>query len=207
MGGQPLIGYALAEAARAGFELAVVVISPAKKQLRDYLIGTTPPLPVEIALQDQPLGIGDAVVRCWQGEPLGVLLPDDVVLQAQHWTNLLEVHRHSGAAALCVRSVPSETTSRFGIAECDGDRVIRLIEKPVPGATASNLAIFGRYVVTAAVIAGLGDRRADGELELTYGFSAAIPTPPVVRAIRFNGRTFDCGTPAEYAASIANFTD
>src|SRR5437588_9852172 len=99
--------------------------------------------------QPMPLGLGDAVLRAWQGEAVGVLLPDDVVLETQHWTDLIDLYQQTGAATLCVRPVPSETTSRFGIAECEGDRVIRLFEKPMPGTTPSKLAVLGRYVVTA----------------------------------------------------------
>ena len=205
LGGMPLLGHALAEAARARFEGAIVVLSPAKLQVRQYLQDNELPLPVEIVVQPEALGIGEAVLRCWRGEPVAVLLPDDVVLGTEHWTTLTELHRMDGAATLCVRPVPFESTSRFGIAECDGDRVIGLFEKPPSGTAASNLAIFGRYVVTGSVIAGLQEGRPDGELQLTYGFAAALQRPPGVFAIRFDGDIYDCGTPAEYAASVARF--
>jgi UTP-glucose-1-phosphate uridylyltransferase len=205
LGGKPLIAHALAEAARAGFEGAIVVLSPAKRQIREFLAGNKLPLPVEVAIQPEPRGIGDAVLHSWPGEPVGVLLPDDVVLETVHWRDLIALHRRHGAATLCVRPVPIETTSRFGIAECDQDRVVRLVEKPPPGATTSNLAIFGRYVVTESVIAGLRALLPDGEAELTDGFAAAIQSPPGVRAVRFSGDIYDCGTPAEYASSINRF--
>lgn len=206
LGGKPLIGHAIEEAKRAGFDAAIVVVSPAKEPLRRYLTDNDHPIPVEVVVQPQPLGIGDAVLRCWREEPLGVLLPDDVVLANDHWTELIELNRQSGAAVLSVRSVPMESTSRFGIVERDGDKVVRLIEKPPPGTTLSNLAIFGRYVVTAAVVAGLKVQRIEAELELTDGFAAAVEAPPGVRAVPFQGQIFDCGTPAEYAASRARFT-
>ncbi len=206
LGGKPVIAHALDEAARAGFEAAIVVVSPAKQQLREFLMGNALPLPVEIVIQPRAAGIGDAVLRGWPDEPVGVLLPDDVVLETQHWRDLIALHRQDGAATLCVRPVPIETTSRFGIAECDEDRVVRLVEKPPPGASTSNLAIFGRYVVTEAVVAGLRAWRGDGEAELTYGFAAAIQTPLSVRAVRFEGEIYDCGTPAEYAFSLTRFT-
>jgi UTP--glucose-1-phosphate uridylyltransferase len=158
-------------------------------------------------IQPKPLGIGDAVLRCWEGGPVAVLLPDDVVLQTDHWRTLIEVNRQSGAAALCVRPVPIEMTTRFGVAECDGDRVVRLIEKPALGTSPSNLAIFGRYLVTAAVIAGLKAAPTAAELELTYGFAAALKTTKGVRAVPFHGQIYDCGTPAEYASSMVRFTD
>ena len=205
LGGNPVIGHALAEAARAGFETAIVVLSPEKPQVRQFLAESQSPLPLEVVTQPDALGIGDAVLRCWQGEPVAVLLPDDVVLSTDHWTNLIELHRQDGAAALCIRAVPLDQTSRFGIADCDGDQVIALTEKPAPGTSGSNLAIFGRYVVTAAVISGLRGLHVKGELELTDGFAAAVEVPPGVRAVRFEGEIYDCGTPSAYAHSISRF--
>jgi UTP-glucose-1-phosphate uridylyltransferase len=205
LGGSPLIGHALAEAARAGFEVAVIVLSPAKQQVRQYLAETKLPLPIKIVTQPTALGTGDAVLRGWQGEPIGVLLPDDVVLGSAHWKNLIELHRQEGAAALCVRSVPFQEIGRFGIAQCDGDLVVGLVEKPQPGTSDSNLAVLGRYVVTESVVAPLRGLHVEGEIELTHGFAAAMAVPPGVRAVRFGGEIYDCGTPAEYAASVARF--
>jgi UTP-glucose-1-phosphate uridylyltransferase len=183
----------------------MVVVSNSKEPLRQYLIDSDHPLPVEIVFQPQPLGIGDAVLRCWQGKPVGVLLPDDVVVDTDHWRQLIDLHRQSGAATLCVRPVPMEMTSRFGVAVCEGDRVVQLIEKPPPRTTSSNLVIFGRYVVTAEVAAGLKAALPSPEVELTYGFAAAVEAVPGVRAVQFSGQIYDCGTPVEYAASLARF--
>jgi UTP-glucose-1-phosphate uridylyltransferase len=205
LGGKPIIAYALAEAARAGFEAAIVVVSPTKRELQEFLAGDELPLPVEIVIQAEAKGLGDAVLLAWPGDPAGVMTPDDVILDAGPWRDLIALHRRDGAAALCVRPVPPEDTSRFGIAECDQDRVVRLVEKPPPGSSTSNLRIFGRYVVTEAVVVGLRSLRVSGEMELTEGFAAAVETPPGVRAVLFEGQTYDCGTPAEYASSRSRF--
>jgi UTP--glucose-1-phosphate uridylyltransferase len=205
LGGKPLLGHALEESARAGFEAATVVISPSKTQVRDYLANARLPIPVETVIQPEPRGVGDAVLRGWRGQPIGVLLPDDVVLATDHWQSLLALHLKEGSAALCVREVAIETADRFGIAECNGDKVVGLAEKPPPGTAKSNLAIFGRYVVTDAVITGLSNSKAPGELELTYGFAAALAGSPGVRAVHFRGEIYDCGTPGDYALSISRF--
>jgi UTP--glucose-1-phosphate uridylyltransferase len=205
LGGKPVIWHALAEAARAGFDAAVVVLSPAKHLLAQFLSVTDRPLPIETVVQASPLGVGDAVLRCWTGEPIGVLLPDDVVLETGHWTQLLGLHGESGAPGLCVREVPPDTTSRFGIAECSGDKLVSLVEKPPRGTARSNLAVFGRYVVTDSVVAGLRASKGPGELELTHGFTAAIDKAPGVGVVRFEGEIYDCGTPEEYASSISRF--
>jgi UTP-glucose-1-phosphate uridylyltransferase len=205
LGGTPVIVHALAEAARAGFDGATIVLSPNKDQVRDFLLESKTPIPVEFVVQPKPLGVGDAVLRGWQGMPAGVLLPDDVVLSSTHWATLLNAHYQDGSAALCVRPVPTDQTSRFGIAECDGDRVTGLVEKPRPGTSSSNLAIFGRYIVTEAVIDRLRALRPNGELELTDGFGAAVSVSPGVRAVWFEDEIYDCGTPDAYAISMNRF--
>jgi UTP-glucose-1-phosphate uridylyltransferase len=207
LGGRPLIWHALDEARRAEFDTAVVVVSPSKRSLQEYLRSASLPISVEVVVQPEPLGIGDALLRAWSGDAAAVLLPDDVVTDSEHWATLLDKHNATGAATLCVRPVPIETIRRFGIAELVGDRVLRLVEKPAPGTTTSTMAIFGRYIATQAVVDALTTASPNGELELTYGFAGAITSPSGVRAVPIASRVFDCGTPSNYAASIAAFRD
>lgn len=42
LGGTPVIGHALAEAVRAGFEAAIVVLSPKKDRIREFLADNKP---------------------------------------------------------------------------------------------------------------------------------------------------------------------
>lgn len=100
IGVRPAIQWTLAEAARAGAESAVVVISPDKIALRRYLEGDFPAVhrdqpevrewmelletvPVTIALQPEPRGLGDALLRGWRaagdGELFYLMYPDNVV--------------------------------------------------------------------------------------------------------------------------------
>jgi UTP--glucose-1-phosphate uridylyltransferase len=196
LGDRPLIHHAVDEAAEAGFDGVVIVTSPAgRKGLERYLGAVRPPLSIEYAEQPTPLGIGDAVLRAAPiaGDRFGVLLPDDVVTVREHWRHLAGF----GGPALCFRRVPADQRSRFGIGVLDGDDVAMLVEKPAPGVTDSDWAIFGRYVVTEAVLAALTAIKAEGELQLTYGFAAVQG----VKGYRFGAEIFDCGTPESYRES------
>jgi UTP--glucose-1-phosphate uridylyltransferase len=198
LGDRPVLHHALDELAEAGLSGAVVVAAPWKRPLFErYLELVDLPLAVDIVEQTEPRGIGDAVLRAAKqaGDRFGVLLPDDVVTERSHWVALLA----ETDAAVCLREVPAGDVGRFGIAEIKDGRCVSLIEKPKPGESPSNLAIFGRYQVTAPVIESLerlARTTSDGELQLTDGFA---PNQP--RAVRFEGDVFDCGTPAEYRAS------
>lgn len=202
LGDRPIVHHALDELAEAGFAAALLVTAPWKRTLFErYLEVATAPLAVEIVEQPEALGIGDAILRAavFAGSRFGVLLPDDVVRERSHWAVLMQ----DPDPALCVREVPSLEIGRFGIAEVRAGRCVELIEKPDPGSTTSNLAIFGRYQVTSSVLENLerlAAQRLEGELQLTDGFIGTLP-----RAVPYEGEIFDCGTPAEYQQSCARW--
>ena len=220
LGRKPLIHHALDEAAAAGFESAVIVIGPQQQLIRRYFEVAGAPSEIANRLnlsfvdQPTPLGSGNAVL-CAEpavgGEACAVLLPDDVVAGSDHWLDVMRAHEDAGAATLCVRAVPPEDSVRFGIAVCEPNgtwlRVVRCVEKPPVGSEPSNLAIFGRYIVTPDVFAALHSSPAgtQGEFQLTDGFAAITGRSPGVAAVEFKGEIFDCGTPEEYARSVARY--
>ncbi|GAC1646168.1 MAG: UTP--glucose-1-phosphate uridylyltransferase GalU [Candidatus Dormibacteraceae bacterium] len=205
LGGKPLIHHALDEAARAGMEEAVIVLAPWKVAISDYLEGVDLPLPVRYAQQPEPLGIGDAVLRAELQAPFGLLLPDDVITTLEPWPELLAAHAKSGAAVMTVRAVPTEETSRFGIAVVEAGMVVDLVEKPAAGTARSNLAVFGRYIVNGSVLAGIAGPGRTGEMEITDAFRVAALGVPGVAAVEYDGVIFDCGTPAEFARAQAAY--
>jgi UTP--glucose-1-phosphate uridylyltransferase len=171
-------------------------------------------LQVRFVEQETPDGLGDAVLACVnlvQDEAFAVLLPDDVVLEAAHWRSLLSLNGETGAACFCVREVPIAETHRFGIVDSRQDqgrlRVTGLVEKPSAGTAVSNMAIFGRYVVTPPVLAALArlKREKSGEeIQLTDAFGCVLDQHPVF-AVPFRGEVFDCGTMDQYAQSLARY--
>lgn len=238
LGIKPLIHHALEEAERAGFTAAFIVVSPQKRVMRTYfeqeprleqllevrgdyasleLVREAAAIAARLHLtfveQPQPLGLGDAVLRCRQaaGEKFAVLLPDDVVTGSAHWSQLRRLEEQTGAACLCVRPVSPDQAHRFGIAVCEATegrlRVRELVEKPARGTAQSTLSIFGRYVVTGPVLDALEGftARSQAELQLTDGFAAVLEQPPGVLAVQFTAEFFDSGTPEEYARSMARY--
>jgi UTP--glucose-1-phosphate uridylyltransferase len=211
LGDRPLIHHAVDEAARAGFDAAVIVISPGKQSIRGYLDDIKPGLPIRYAEQTQPAGLGDAVLCGPPGAPFAVLLPDDVLPGAAHWDALRRAHESTGAAALCLRAVPISLAGRFGMAayheEQDHLRIDGLVEKPEPAASPSDLSILGRYIVSAEVLGALraAPPGSGAEVQLTDGFAAAVDRPPGVVAVRYEGDLYDCGTPHDYQQAVARY--
>lgn len=144
--GTPAIEYVAVEAADAGAQRLVLVISPGKESVaayfdpnpeleaelrahgRDALLATVRRAPelirVEVAVQPKPLGLGHAV-SC--AEPLldehddavAVLLPDDLVLPNGVLTRMAEIRQRYGGSVMCAFEVPPEQISAYGVFDID----------------------------------------------------------------------------------------
>ena len=112
---------------------------------------------------------------------------------------------------LGVEQVPHKDTEKYGIVEIEADksstgRVRSIVEKPKPSEAPSNLAVVGRYVLTASIfehLARLG-RGAGGEIQLTDGI-AALMGEEAVYAYRFTGKRYDCGSKLGYLQATVEY--
>jgi UTP--glucose-1-phosphate uridylyltransferase len=158
--------------------------------------------------QKEPLGLGHAVGcarRLVDGEPCALLLPDDVILGGPPaLAQLIEAHRETGATVLATRRVPPDQISRYGIIATGSSRgriheVVDLVEKPHLDDAPSDLAIFGRYVLTPEVFEAIERTEAGAgkEIQLTDAIKQTIGDGKVV-AYEFEGDYYDTGTVSGY---------
>lgn len=154
--------------------------------------------------QQNPLGLGHAIwcARNFIGtDPFAILLPDDIVKGGRSCiAQLADVYRQTGGNVLAVNEVPPEWTDRYGVllpGEDDGKRVEvkGLVEKPAPADAPSNLAIIGRYILTADVLEPLSHLKqgVGGEVQLTDAMAELIGKVPF-HGLRYEGTRFDCGS-------------
>ncbi len=165
--------------------------------------------------QKEPLGLGHAVMvteNVIGEEPFVVVLGDDLVdAEVPCVYQMLRVFEKYQEAVVAVQRVPMEETYRYGIVEGeeleDGVfKVSRLIEKPAPGTTKSNLAIIGRYVLRPEIydclhrtLPGVG-----GEIQLTDALDM-LRKERALYAYEFEGRRFDAGDKFGYLQATVNF--
>ena len=85
-------------------------------------------------------------------------------------------------------------------------RVRSIVEKPKPAQAPSNLAVVGRYVLTASIFEHLAriGRGAGGEIQLTDGI-AALMGEEAVYAYRFSGKRYDCGSKLGYLQATVEY--
>jgi UTP--glucose-1-phosphate uridylyltransferase len=165
--------------------------------------------------QQEPLGLGHAVwcARELVGdEPFALLLPD-VLVQTQGKTclaQMLEAYTERGGNLLAVEPVPDDQVKNYGVVSIgEGDGrifpVSGMVEKPKPGTQPSNLTILGRYILQPEIFGILAaqEKGAGGEIQLTDAMLTLLKQQPFY-AVRYNGRTFDCGSKLGFlAANIA----
>ena len=138
----PAIEYIAAEAAQAGADRLVLVVSPGKESVaahfypnadleaelrgrnKDALLAKVRRAPglirVEVALQHKPLGLGHAVgctepLLAESDDAVAVLLPDDFVLPTGVLTRMAAIRQRHGGSVLCAFDVPREQISAYGV--------------------------------------------------------------------------------------------
>jgi bifunctional UDP-N-acetylglucosamine pyrophosphorylase/glucosamine-1-phosphate N-acetyltransferase len=167
--GRRMVDWVIEAARGAGVERLVVVASP---QTSDLLDG------VEVAVQEEPLGTGDAV-RCaraahegFEGDVL-VLNGDVPALRPETIRVLVETHRAASAAATVLSFEPPDAGA-YGRIVRDGDgRLAKIVE--AGDASAEELALSevnsGIYVFRSEKLWPAGSRldahNAQGELYVT----------------------------------------
>ena len=154
--------------------------------------------------QPRSLGLGHAVLCAEHlvgNEPFAVLLADDLMVGtppvlAQMAAQFSELQQ----SVLAVQEVPLAHTRRYGIVagEALSDRLMKvskMVEKPMPEAAPSRMAVAGRYILTPAVFEHIRSQPTGvgGEIQLTDGI-AGLMTQESVYAFQYSGKRYDCGS-------------
>jgi len=171
---------------------------------------------VHYVRQGDPMGLGHAVLRAKMHvgpEPFAVLLGDDIIDERDPLLNrMLQVQSERNTTVIALLEVDPAIAHLYGVAtveatdEDDVVRVTGLVEKPVFGTAASNLAVIGRYVLRPEVFDVLENTPPGkgGEIQLTDALQvlAAQPETGGVYGVVFRGRRYDTGDRLDYLKAI-----
>jgi len=165
--------------------------------------------------QKEAKGLGHAVwcARKFIGdEPFAVLLGDDIVkADTPGLKQLINQYDETGRSVIGVQTVADNETDRYGIVDpCkkDGRRyqVKEFVEKPEIGTAPSNLAIMGRYILTADIFKHLDKQEigAGGEIQLTDAIQM-LNEEQDVYAYDFEGKRYDVGEIMGFVKTTVEF--
>ena len=169
MANKPVLFYGIEAMAAAGISEVGIIIAPETGGEIRAAAGDGERFGDKITYieQEAPLGLAHAVLTAEPfigDDPFVMYLGDNLLRDGI--TNLVEEFRTNAPDALILLT-PVNDPEHYGVAELDGDRVKRLVEKPKQ--PPSNLALVGVYMFTQAIFdAGKAIRPSGrGELEIT----------------------------------------
>ncbi len=208
------------------FELETTLERRIKRQLLDDVQNICPHnINIVHVRQDEALGLAHAI-RCAapvvEGEPFAILLPDvliDEYISDPNKDNLAEMVKNfetTGISQVMVEKVPMELVSNFGVVDLGNNiksltpgataQIKNLIEKPSIKDAPSNLAIVGRYVLSAEIWPLFKETPlgAGGEIQLTDTMRLLLRHADI-QAYAMKGVSHDCGRKLGYAETFVDY--
>jgi UTP--glucose-1-phosphate uridylyltransferase len=237
LGRMPAIAHIVSEFVQAGILRIVLVVAeqnlalmrglfdpsmaPPPKMASDPLIRHFETLltRAEIIMIRQSGNYGNAMPLILAAEEVGnepciYAFGDDVIFGENVTTGLLAVYGQTGRPVMAAQEVVPAKKSSFGIIETRLEKglhsITRLVEKPKEGETASNLASFGRYLVTPDLMRVLRDTPPgrDGEIWFVDGVIEQISGGKRIFAFPLTtGTWYTVGDPKSYADAVRAATD
>ncbi|MDR3687186.1 MAG: UTP--glucose-1-phosphate uridylyltransferase GalU [Coriobacteriia bacterium] len=222
---KPVIQYVVEEAVAGGVTDILIVTGRGKRAIEDHFdrsveleveleaAGKTKELATVQSIADiaevfyvrqkEPRGLGHAVLcgaPLTDDEPFFVMLGDELVPGGSILPRMRAVHERTGASVIAVVPAPADQVHRYGViaGELVDDgvwRVTGLVEKPPVGTEPSNLRIFGRYLLTPAVMEILAETPPGkgGEIQLTDALVALLEREEIYAVIVDPAEGYDTG--------------
>ncbi|MDN4866187.1 UTP--glucose-1-phosphate uridylyltransferase GalU [Priestia sp. YIM B13551] len=165
--------------------------------------------------QGVPNGLGHAIwcARNFIGnEPFAVLLGDTLIKDKKPCLKeMIRLFEECQSSIIGVKRVNESELSRYGIVDVmKGNepllKVRNLVEKPDKGEAPSDLAIFGRYILTPKIFELLEkqERGVGNEIQLTDSLQTLLNYENVYAQI-FEGKSYDIGEKLGYLKTIIEF--
>jgi glucose-1-phosphate thymidylyltransferase len=191
---KPIVFYAIEQLVACGITEIGIVVGEMKEQVR-AAIGDGSRFGATVTYIDQPapLGIAHAVKISQDfldGAPFVLFLGDNFLKEGiARYVEQFRAGCHNSLVLLC----PVDRPQEVGIAELDGARLVRVVEKPKD--PPSNLAVIGIYMFDATVFDAIAaiQPSARGELEITDTIQRLIDDGRDVHAEVISGRWIDTG--------------
>ncbi len=193
---QTLIGYAFDVLKRAGLTDIGIVVNDLESSIPQTLgKGDGLGVNLEYIVQEQQLGLAHAISLCrdFIGDEAFCVFLGDNIFQDKMETMFANFLDSESEATIALGEVTDPT--RFGIAELDGERIERVVEKPKE--PKSNLAIAGVYLFRPSIFDAIARIKPSwrNELEITDAIQQVIDDGKPVHSYILKGWWIDAGKP------------
>jgi glucose-1-phosphate thymidylyltransferase len=196
---KPVLFYGIEALVDAGVEEIGIIIAPETgEEIREAAgDGSAFGAKITYIVQDAPKGLAHAVLTAEEfidGSPFVMYLGDNLLRDGLR--GLVSTFRADQPHALILLT-PVDDPQSYGVAELDGERIVRLIEKPKD--PPSNLALVGVYLFSPAIFdaARALEPSWRGELEITEAIQGLIDDGHQVQSEVVRGWWKDTGQLAD----------
>ena len=197
LNGMPILEHVLGRLAAAGVNHVLLVVGHYQKRIREHFAGSA----LKLVFREQSVlnGTGTAALLAREfcgGDPF-VLTFGDILCSPADYLGLMG---RLDDEAVCVMGVKYAADPYQGAAVyVENDRVVRVVEKPPAGTSATNWNSAGVYVFRQDIFEELERLPVSprGEYELTTAIAQLIEAGRTVRIYSIEGEWLDVGRPAD----------
>jgi len=232
---KPMIQYAVEEAQGCNIEDFIIITGKNKRAIEDHFdsafkleeslkktgkkvlleeINRLNKLNFAYIRQRDALGLGHAISCAGpfvKQEPFAVLLSDDIIdPDSSLLSDMIRLYKEYESPILALQKVPISEVNKYGIVDGvkEKDNVYRinnLVEKPAESDAPSDMAIIGRYILTADIFEALEDVKPGkgGEIQLTDALSSLLKKRQIYGYL-FTGKRYDAGDKFGYLTAIVD---
>jgi glucose-1-phosphate thymidylyltransferase len=195
---KPMLLYGLEHLKRAGIKDVAIILGPISEGVTETIgDGSKFGLKVTYIEQPDPKGLAHAVLISedyMAEEPFVMYLGDNLLREGVvDFVRTFEAKKLDCLVGVC----PVNDPTRYGIAEMDGDKIVKLVEKPKE--PKSNLALIGVYVFGPAIFDAAKKIKPSfrNELEITDAIQMMMNSGKKVEARRVASWWKDTGRPED----------
>lgn len=180
----PVLHYPVRQLVEAGITDIAIVVGDTESQVREAMgHGEAFGAHFTYLRQEAPLGIAHAALACREfvGDEPFVLYLGDTVLQGGIAEFVQQFEQSSALGSVILKQV--DDPRPFGVAELDGDQLVRVHEKPQE--PPSSLAVIGIYAFRPAVFDIIEQQRPSGrgELEIADAINGLLGIGEVLSSV------------------------
>lgn len=235
----PTIEYIVREAYEAGITEFLIIVNDYKDSIKEHFGHNIPlekflfeknnqnaldiilelpkKIKVNYVVQKEQKGLGHAILCAKEfanGEPIAVLLGDDIVVNKKYPAikQLCDYYSIVKSTIVGVQEVSNDKTKLYGIVspknkfKNNSCEIIGMVEKPDPINAPSNYAVLGRYILSYSIFEKLETQKPGkgGEIQLTDSIQRLL-TNEKVYAYNFEGIRYDVGSKEGFVKATIDF--
>ena len=149
---KPILAHTIENLKNQNIKNIILAVGYKAEKIKEYFQdGEKFGVNISYCIEDQPLGTGGAVKLASKNLKETFLVLNGDNLADFNYSAMSEIHEKN-QAKITITLFPVEDVTQFGIAQLEGDQIIKFIEKPSQEEAPSNLNNAGAYLIEPEIL-------------------------------------------------------